>query len=158
MSQEGSETSRYWERTDANLGLGETEVILKLNIKLVTADIASSMIGLTVHTEAALLHSTQLLQLLVQDIHCLLHTLPLGHRHLADTAEHRTPHVKNGGYICDPRRRAGCTFYLKVCNITEQLCFLVIARRKLTYHFNNKITIHEKKYPRLYYSLLLYYS
>lgn len=44
------------------------------------------MVRLTVHTEAALLHSSQLLQLLVQDVHCLLHTLPLRHRHLANTA------------------------------------------------------------------------
>lgn len=44
------------------------------------------MVCLAVHTEAALLSSTQLLQLLVQDVHSLLHTLPLGHCHLAHTA------------------------------------------------------------------------
>lgn len=44
------------------------------------------MICLTVDTEVSLLHSTELLQFLVQDVHCLLHALPLSHRHLAHAA------------------------------------------------------------------------
>lgn len=51
------------------------------------------MVCLTVYTEAALLHSTQLLQFLVQDIHCLLHALPLSHRHLAHTTGQTRHHV-----------------------------------------------------------------
>ncbi|TNN85592.1 hypothetical protein EYF80_004225 [Liparis tanakae] len=47
-----------------------------------------------VHAEVALLHSTQLLQFLVHDVHCLLHTLPLCHRHLAHTAEPTQRHIK----------------------------------------------------------------
>lgn len=50
-----------------------------------TADICCCMVCLTVYTEAALFHSPQLLQFLVQQIYCLLHTLPLSHRHLAHT-------------------------------------------------------------------------
>lgn len=53
--------------------------------------ISCGMVSLTVYTEAALLHGAQLLQLLVQDIHRLLHALPLRHRHLAHTAG-RTKH------------------------------------------------------------------
>lgn len=52
----------------------------------ITADISCWMVRLTVHPEAALLHSTQLLQLLVHDVHGLLHALPLCHGHLAHTA------------------------------------------------------------------------
>lgn len=51
-----------------------------------TSNVCCGMVGLTVYTEAALFHSPQLLQLLVQQIYCLLHTLPLGHRDLAHTA------------------------------------------------------------------------
>lgn len=55
-----------------------------------TSNVCCGMVGLTVYTEAALLHSPQLLQLLVQQIYCLLHTLPLGHGHLAHTARYLT--------------------------------------------------------------------
>lgn len=54
--------------------------------KMRTSNVCCGMVGLTVHTEAALFHSPQLLQLLVQQIYGLLHTLPLGHGHLAHTA------------------------------------------------------------------------
>lgn len=60
---------------------------------MVTADIPCCMVCLTVYTEAALLHCTQLLQLLVQDVHCLLHTLPLSHRHLAHTTGQTRHHI-----------------------------------------------------------------
>lgn len=64
------------------------------------------MVCLTVYTEAALLHSAQLLQLLVQDVHCLLHTLPLSHRHLAHTTG-QTKHgimLANSSSILEGRR------------------------------------------------------
>lgn len=51
----------------------------------VTAGSARSMVGLTVHTEVALLYCTQLLQLPVENVHCLLYALPLCHRNLGDT-------------------------------------------------------------------------
>lgn len=60
---------------------------IQKRLKTFTADISCCMVCLTVHTKAALLRSTQLLQLLVQDVHSLLHTLSLGHWHLAHTAQ-----------------------------------------------------------------------
>lgn len=63
-----------------------SDAIIESKLLNITADISCGMVRLTVHTEAALLYSSQLLQLLVQDVHCLLHTLPLRHRHLANTA------------------------------------------------------------------------
>lgn len=60
---------------------------MQLSSKLdTTSDIPCGVVCLTVYTEAALLHSTQLLQLFVQDVHCLLDTLSLHYGHLAHTA------------------------------------------------------------------------
>lgn len=64
-------------------------------IKTSTADTSRGSIGLRVHTEAALLDGPQLLQPPVQRVDRLLHTLPLGHRHLAHTARHTTHAIYN---------------------------------------------------------------
>lgn len=53
---------------------------------MLTSSVCGGVVGLAVYTEAALFHGPQLLQLLVQQVHCLLHALPLGHGHLAHAA------------------------------------------------------------------------
>lgn len=68
-----------------------------------TASVTSCMIRLTVHPEAALLHCTKLLQFLVKDVHCLLHTLSLCHWNLAHTGGEQDQNEERTSY-CTAKR------------------------------------------------------